>query len=154
MAGRFELTLWEYGTEAKASKVSVHMPELDETNYAVQAVLWADFSDACKAVSLGNTGKEVIVSNDDGAPRNPSLNPVAQRENKWLVTCAESGTGNLVTFTIPCYDPSLLAPDGVSMDTTSPEYAALVAATLAFVRSNDGNTVSSVVSIKFRARTI
>lgn len=154
MTGRFELTLWEYGTLAKASKTTVHMPELNAGNYDAQEALWTAFSDAVKAVSIGNTGKQVIVSNDDNVAKNSSVNPNAQRENKWLVTCAESGTGNPVTFTIPCYDASLLAPDGVNMDTTSAEYAALVAATLAFVRSNDGDTVESVTSIVFRARTL
>lgn len=154
MAGRVEQTIWEFGTAAKASKTQVYMPELTALNYDAQAALWADFITAVLATSIGNTGKLVIVSNDDGVGRNPSLNPLAQRENKWLVTCRESGTGNPVTFTIPAADLSLLAADGSSMDTASPEYADLVAATVAFVRSNDGNTIEFVESVKFRARTI
>lgn len=145
-------TYWEYGTEAKPSKVSVHSPELNAGNIAAQEALRAAFEAAVDAVSLGNAGSEQFIATETNVVRNPSLNPLAQRENKWLISASEAVTGNAVTFTIPCADLSLLAADGESMDTAAPEYAALVTAIEDFVRSNDGNTIT-VTSIKFRART-
>jgi len=144
---------WEFGTNAKASAVEVFSPELNAGNIAVQEALRAAFEAAVDAVSIGNTGAEQFIATQTSVAKNPSANPLAQRENKWLVSASESGTGNPVTFTIPCADLSLLAADGENMDATAPEYAALVTAVEDFVRSNDGNTVT-VTSVKFRARTL
>lgn len=148
----YRKTYWEYGTNAKASAVSVYSPELNAGNIAAQEALRAAFEAACDAVSIGNTGSEQFLATETAVGKNPSLNPLAQRENKWLVSAVEAG-GNTVTFTIPCADLSLLGTDGESMDTGSTEYAELVTATEDFVRSNDGDTVT-VTSIKFRARNI
>lgn len=153
MAGSYTKTYWEFGTAAKPSQASVYTPTLNAGNIDAQETLRAAFEAAMDAVSIGNNGSEQFIAQVTNQVRNPSLNPLAQRENKWLVTCSESGTGNAVTFTIPCADLSLLGADGESMDTTSTEYADLVAATNAFVRSNDGNAVT-VTTIKFRGRTL
>jgi hypothetical protein len=153
MSGKYEKVYWEFGTNAKVSSVSVWTAEITEANFAAQETLRAAFEAAVDAVSLGNNGAETKVAVYTPVVRNPSLNPVAQRENKWLVTLSETGSGNPFTFTIPCYDPSLLAADGESMDTAATEYADLVTATEAYARSNDGN-LGTVVSIKFRARNI
>lgn len=149
----YSKTYWEFGTEAKSSQVSVHSPTLTAGNLDAQEALRAAFEAAVDAVTLGTAGSEKFVATETSVVRTPSANPLAQRENKWLVTCAETGTGNPVTFTIPCADLSLLAGDGNSMDTTSTEYTDLVSAIEAFVRSNDGNTVT-VSTIKFRGRTL
>ena len=153
MAGKFEMILWEYGTNTKASRTSVFIPTLTTGNIVAQQALADTFRDAVQAVSLGNLGSQTLTANIVEVGKNASLNTAAQRENKWLVSCVETATGNSVTFTIPCYDSGLIAPDGESMDTTATEYADLVAATNAFVRSNDGNAVT-VSTVKFRARSM
>ena len=153
MAGKYTKNYWEFGTSAKSSQVSVYIPTLNAGNIAAQETLRASFEAAIDAVSLGNSGSEEFTAEVVKQVKNPSLNPLAQRENKWLVSMSEAGTGNAVTFTIPCADLSLLAADGESMDTTSTEYADLVAAVEAFVRSNDGNAVT-VVGVQFRGRTL
>lgn len=149
----YEKVYWEYGTNAKASTMSVHSPALNAGNIAAQEGLRAALEAAADAVSLGNSGSERFLATETTVAKNPSTNPLAQRENKWLVSMIESGSGNPVTFTIPCADLSLLAADGENMDSTLTEYSDLVTAIEAFVRSNDGNTVT-VTSIKFRARTL
>ena len=153
MAGKYNKTYWEFGTAAKASQVSVHIVTLTAGNLAAQEGLRADLEAAMDAISLGNNGSEEFVAEVTPVVKNPSTNPLAQRENKWLVTMSETGTGNPVSFTIPCADLSLLAADGESMDTSLTEYTDLVSAVEAFVRSNDGSAVT-VTSVKFRARTI
>jgi len=144
---------WEYGTGAKSSSVQVHSAPLNAGNIAAQETLRAAFEAAVDAVTLGNGGSEQFTAIETDVARNPSLNPAAQRENKWLVSFSDNVTGLPGSFTIPCYDSSLLGPDGSSFDTTAPEYAALVTATQDFVRSNAGNAVT-VTSIVFRARTL
>lgn len=153
MAGKYSKVFWEYGTAAKASATEVFIPSLTAANFDAQEALRAAFEAAIDAISIGNSGSEQFVAVYTPVTKNPSLNPLAQRENKWLVTLSETGTGNPFTFTVPCADLSLLAADGESMDTASDEYADLVVAAEAFIRSNDGNT-GTVTSVRFRARTI
>ena len=149
----YRKVFWEFGSAAKGSSVSVHSPNLNAGNIAAQETLRAAFETAVDAVTLGNSGSETFVATEVDVAKNPSTNPLAQRENKWLVSFVDSVTGLSGSFTIPCADLSLLGGDGSSMDTGSSEYAALVAATEAFVRSNVGNTVT-VTSVVFRARTL
>ena len=142
---------WEFGTEAKASAVSVYSLGLTAANFDAQDTLRAAFEAAVDAVSLGNDGSEQFVAVENSVAKNPASSPLAQRENKWLVSCIEASTGNPVTFTIPCADLSLLGPDGESMDTSLAVYDDLVDAVEDFVRSNDGAQVT-VSTVKFRAR--
>ncbi len=153
MAGRFQITLREYGTKGKASRVGVHIPTLTAGNIAAQIGLASDFQDAVQATQLGELNATELVADIVKVTDAASLNPQAQRELKWAVSCIESGTGNSVRFEIPCADTALLATDGESMDTGSTEYADLVAATEAFVRSNDGNAVT-VSFVKMVGRSI
>lgn len=148
----YEKVYWEYGTNAKSSSVSVYSEPLTAANFNAQVALQNAFEAAVDAVTLGTAGSERLLAVQTVVARTPSANPLAQRENKWLVTCAETGGGGVVTFTIPCADLSLLAADGENMDATAAEYTALVAAIEDFVQSNDGNAVT-VTSIKFRARS-
>lgn len=148
----YEKVFWEYGANAKSSSVKVYSPALSAANFDAQEALRAAFETAVDAVGIGTAGSEKFLATESTVAKTPSANPLAQREVKWLVSMVESGTGNPVTFTVPCADLSLLSADGENMDATAPEYAALVAAVEAFVRSNDGNTVT-VTSIKFRARS-
>lgn len=143
----------EYGSNGKMSRASVHSADLTAGNIAAQVGLAEDLRDAIDGVSIGNLGETAIthfVSDGGGAP---AASPLAQRENKWLVSCRETSAGfNPVTFTIPAADLTLLATDGENMADGAPK-AALVAAVEAFVLSNDGVAVN-VESIKFRGRTL
>lgn len=150
MPGKFEKVYWEYGTLAKPSRVEVWTAELNAGNFTAQETLRAAFEAACDAISLGNSGTETKIASIIPVVKNPSTNPAAQRENKWLITMEETGTGNPFTFTVPCYDSNLLSTDGVNMDPASTEYADMVTAAEAYARSNDGNT-GTVRSIKFRS---
>lgn len=153
MPGSFQVTLREYGTQGKASRVRVHIPTLTAGNIAAQIGLAADWQAAVQATQLGELNATELVADLDKITDAASLNTAAQRELKWLVSCVEATTGNSVRFEIPCADTSLLSTDGESMDTASTEYADLVAATEAFVRSNDGNTVT-VSFVKMVGRSI
>jgi len=149
----YEKVYWEFGSNAKSSSVRVYSEPLTAGNFAAQDALRAAFEAAVDAVTLANPGSERFIAVETVVAKNPSADPEAQREKKWLVTCAETGGGGTVTFTIPAPDlTNLLAADGENMDATAAEYTALVAATEAFVQSNDGNAVT-VTSVKFRTRS-
>lgn len=149
----YSKTYWEYGTGAKSSKVSVHSLALNAGNIAAQEALRAAFEAAVDAVTIGGAGSEAFIATETNVAKNPSANEAAQRENKWLVSFTDDVTGLGGSFTIPCYNPTLIAPDGIFMDPAAAEYTALVAATEDFVRSNAGNAVT-VTSIKFSARSL
>lgn len=144
---------WEYGSAAKGSSVSVHSPALNAGNIAAQETARAAFEAAVDAVSLGNSGSEQFTATETVIAKNPSTNPLAQRENKWLVSFTDNTTGFGGSFTIPCADLSLLGGDGQFMDTGITEYSDLKTAVEAFVRSKAGNAVT-VTSVKFSGRTL
>lgn len=150
--GSAKVTIWEYGDGAKASAASVHSVDLDNTNIVAQLAAFADLRDAINGVSIGNIGDWAIVAADGGAGKVPASSPLAQRENKWLVSYTDDVTGLSGSFTIPCADLTLLGTDGENMATGAPR-TELITASEAFVRSNAGNAVT-VTSIRFRAYSI
>lgn len=150
--GRASVIVWEFGDGAKASSTSVHTVDLDNTNIVAQLAAFADFRDAIEATVVGNMGAWEVVAADGGPGKDPADSPLAQRENKWLVSFTDNVNGNPGSFTIPCADLTLLGADGENM-AAGTERTALVDATEAYVRSVTGNAVT-VSSIKFRAYTI
>lgn len=150
--GRASVIVWEYGDAAKASSIGVHTADLDNTNIVAQLAAFADFRDAIADVVVGNMGAWEVVAADGGAGKDPADSPLAQRENKWLVSFTDNVTGNPGGFTIPCADLTKLGTDGENM-AAGVERTALIAAAEAYVKSVTGNAVT-VSSIKFRAYTI
>lgn len=146
------LILWEYGQNAKSSKVEVHSPTLNAGNIVAQLGLFSDLRDAIAAVSLGNPGSWAITAEDTTVAKVTATDPAAQRENKWLVSFTDNTTGLPGSFTIPCYDPDQLAIDGENL-AAGANRTALIDAVQAFVLSNANHAVT-VTSIKFRAYSI
>jgi len=147
------LPVREYGTAGKVSTVSVHSADLTSANFDAQAVLAIALKDAVDPVCLGGFGDLTIDSVAEADSLTPPGTPLAQRENKWLVSARETAAGfNSVTFTIPCADLTLVGADGEEM-TAGATKTALIDAIEAFVLSNDGVAVA-VESIKFRSRTL
>lgn len=140
--GRYNLTYVDHDLEA--STIGVHTPNMTAGTFDAIAGALDDLAAAIADVTLGTLRKDsrvaVEVKNDAAAP----ANPFAQRETKWLVRMQEDGTGNPVSFEIPCADLALLAGGTGLMDTASAEYTALVSAIEAIVRSNDGNNVTVI----------
>lgn len=151
--GKFKEAFWEFGSAAKSSSTTVHTADLNAGNITAQLALAADFQAAIEAISTGTPGTVEIVATTDEVAKTPSMEPVAQRENKWLISFVDDVTGLGGSFTVPCYTPSLLGGDGETMDTGAAEYTALVEATEAYVKSNTGNPVT-VTSVRFSARNL
>lgn len=149
----YSVGIREYGTEGKVSSVKVFVPALSAANFDANIALAAAFRAAVLAVQLGEQREAIYGHTEDAGNANLPNDTAAQRENKWLISCRETTGGlNVVTFTIPCADLSLLDTDGSNM-VAGATRTALVDAVEDFVRSNDGAGVT-VESIKFRARTL
>lgn len=135
--------------DGEKSTVGVHVPDLTAGNFAAQEALRDAFVSAVEAVSIASRSKTQAVAVESVVAVDFATNPFAQRETKWLVRGRESGTGNAVSFEIPGADLSLLELNGPRLDPASTEYADLVAAVEAYVRSNDNVaiTVSEVVHV-------
>jgi len=142
--GKLNLTFVDYSSET--SSVGIHFPDLTAGNYAAQIVLMDDLRDAINGVSLGNLQKDSRLAVEQRFAVGNAVNPFAQRELKWLVRCVDTN-GNAVTFEIPCADLALLSPNTDTLDVTTPEGAAMVAAINAGARSNDGETVTFVEAV-------
>lgn len=149
-----KVSVHEYGSAGKDSNTTVNVAALTAGNFADQMSGSAALVTAIEAVIVGTVGNQIynhLVS--AGTPTAP-VTPLAQRENKWLVSAHESSAGfNPVSFTIPCADLTLVGPDGETMDISAGVGLALVDAIEGFVTSNDGVAIT-VDSIKFRGRTL
>lgn len=150
--GKASLILWEYGDNAKTSKAEVHSADLNVGNIVAQTGLFDAWRAAVSAVSVGTPGAYALTALDGGPAKSPSADTTAQRENKWLVSFTDNVTGLAGSYTIPCYDHTLIGTDGENM-AAGAERTALISATEDFVTSNAGNPVT-VSSIKFRAYSI
>lgn len=151
--GKYKYTLWEYGSDAKASSVDVHAADLNVGNIAVQVGLAGDLKDAVDDVVLGNPGSEDIVAVTTERAKNPSSSTGAQRELKWLVSFVDTTTNFGGSFTIPTANPARLGTDGTFMNLAGTEGAALVDAIEAYVLSRAGNAIT-VTSVKLVGRSI
>lgn len=150
--GKLRQVFWEYGTAAKSSSTTVHTADLAVGNIATQETLRDAFLAAIEAVSIGEPGTMEWVAETNDVAKTPSANEAAQRENKWLISFVDNVTGLGGSFTVPCYDSTLIATDGESMEAGTPR-TNLVSATEAYVLSNAGNAVT-VTGIRFTSRNI
>lgn len=145
MPAHYDLTIVDY--DGESSTTGVWGATINAGNYTAQVAAAQAFRDALEAVSLGTLRKETLkdfeIAYDDALP----TDPFAQTGTKWLVRARETGTGNAVTFKVPCADLSLLAAGSENMDISGGAGAAFVTAIEAYVKSNDGNavTVSEIV---------
>jgi len=144
MPGKLNLTFVDYSSET--STVGIHIPTLTAGNFAAEAALMDALVAAISDVSIGNLQKDSRHAAETKFAVGNAVNPFAQRELKWLVRCVDTN-GNAATFEIPCADLALLSPNTDTLDVTSPEGAALVAAVNAGARSNDGEVLTFVEAV-------
>jgi len=122
-------------------------------NLAAQAALDAALQVAIAGITLGQVNKtEIIAERLFGAP-GPSSNPLAQRENKWLVRYHDAVTGQKMSLSYGTADLSLLTNHSEFLDLAGTEAAAFVTAFEDYVKSNyDATHAVLVDSIQFVGR--
>lgn len=120
--------------------IGVHGLELTAANIATQATLRAALEAAIDAVTMGTIRKESVTAsettNNDPLPTSKE----ARKAKKWLIRARDTN-GNAVTVKLPTADPTFTSTGSNTMDLTTTEGAALLAAFEAYARSNDGEAV-------------
>lgn len=111
----------------------------------------AAFLAASQALSLCTVTAERFTAYDNFVSRTPPTNPLAQRENKWLITYADNTDHKLGKSEMPGADLSKLMPATDYADLTDTQVAAYVTAFNAFVQSPRAHAVT-IISLKFVGR--
>jgi hypothetical protein len=149
-------TLQDYGTPgsgsgAEKSSWAFWISTLTAGNIAAQLGLISALYTAALDLTLGSqAGSRVLAVATASAVEN--TNPLAQRENKWLVRYHDSASTRF-TLEIPTADLSLLDTGTEFLDLAGTEAAAFVTAFEAVVKSPDDPTLTTTVdSIQFVGR--
>lgn len=148
------LTLTYHDYDAEPSTVSFpYGVTLTAVNFDAQVALQTALADAIAGITrgtkvrtvYGNVVPTLAVSSD----------PLAQRENKWLVRYHDVTTGQNYTYELPCADLTFLDPAarGQAEIGDAAEVDAFVTAFEAYVLSPDQNAVA-VDQIVFVGRNI
>jgi len=153
---RITQTLQDYGTPgsgsgAEKSTWSLWTANLTAANFTAQQGLISALYTATLDLTLGSQAatSELAVSTQSAVE---NTNPLAQRENKWLVRYHDTG-GTKFTVEVPTADLSLLDTGTEFLDLTGTEAAAYVTAFEAVVRSPDDPTLTVTLdSIQFVGR--
>lgn len=153
---RITQTLQDYGTPgsgsgAEKSTWSVWTANLTAANFTAQQGLISALYTATLDLTVGSQAatSELAVSTQSAVV---NTNPLAQRENKWLVRYHDTA-GTKFTVEIPTADLSLLDAGTEFLDLTGTEAAAYVTAFQGVVRSPDDPALTVLVdSIQFVGR--
>jgi len=149
-------TLQDYGTPgsgtgAEKSSWAFWTSTLTAANFTAQTGLISALFTAALDLTLGSqAGTRVLAVSTVSAVEN--TNPLAQRENKWLVRYHDTG-GTKFTLEIPTADLSLLDTGTEFLDLAGTEAAAFKTAFEAVVKSPDDPTLTVTLdSIQFVGR--
>jgi len=121
------------------SSFSVPVTTLTAGNFTAQAALHTALLAAIATISLAAVAKTEVVANRTVIGNPVTTNPLAQRENKWLLRYHGATLLKRFSVTIPGADLSLLSssPQTDFMDTSLGAWTALKAAFEAVVVSPD-----------------
>jgi len=141
----------------ETASFQVAISNLTPANVAAQITLINTLSSAVAALVIGNAdGNEVVYDRNDLAA-SPAASPLAQRENKWLVTYQGDTSMKLFRLEIPTADLSgtHLLPNQDEADLADADIAAFVTAFEAIARSPDSQTETvTVMSIRHVGRNV
>lgn len=144
-------TYRDYGTKGEKSSFEITVVDLTAANVAAQVALLITLWNAIDAMLLGNIASRqytlLRVAPDDTAV----TNPLAQRENKWLVRYHDT-SGRKFTVELPTADVSLLDTGTEFLDLAGTEAAAFVSAFQAVAKSPTDQSTVLVDSIQFVGR--
>ena len=148
------LTITYHDYDAEPSTVSFpYGVAMTAANFDAQVVLQVALADAIAGITRGT--KVRTVYGNVIPTMAVSTDPLAQRENKWLVRYHDVTTGAGHTYELPCADLTFLDPNarGQAEMGDAAEVDAFVTAFEDYVLSPDGNAVL-VDQIVFVGRNI
>lgn len=154
MASQYELTYNDntvVGTTPEKGRVRFNIVDITAGNLVATQTALADLLAAIQAIVIGELNKERIVLSDTLSSSAPATSPLAQRENKWLVTYTDTTTHRLFKSEIPTADLSLLSGNQEALDLSAGVGLTFKQKFEAVVKSIEGNAVQ-VVSVKYVGR--
>lgn len=152
MAGKFVLTIRDYGTKPETSTATFRGATFTAGNIAAQLADQNTLETALDGIILGvianrkRIADEVVVSGDSAASQ------YAQRENKWLVRYVGANE-KTYTLEIPTPDLTLLNLEGDAADLANNAVSTFVEAFEAYVLDEAGGAVT-VTRIDFVGRNL
>lgn len=154
MASQYELTYNDntvVGTTPEKGRVRFNIVDITAGNLVATQTALADLLAAIQAIVLGELNKERIVLSDTLSSSSPAASPLAQRENKWLVTYTDTTTHRIFKSEIPTADLSLLSGNSEALDLSAGVGLTFKQKFEAVVKSIEGNAVQ-VISVKYVGR--
>lgn len=150
----FGRTLIDFSSEKSAWRVPINT--ITAGNQVATLTLIQALEVALNNVALGVVTRDTTILEEDTTPQTPPTNPLAQRENKWLVRYHDAVTNAKFTSEYPCADLSLLStsPQSDFMDRGNAAFTALKSAWEAVVRSPDDNNATVLDSLQFVGRRL
>jgi hypothetical protein len=137
---RIQQSYRDYSKEV--SHLRLFVTTITPGNQAAQVALHTTLFAALDALTLGLQQKEETVLSTSVVNVTPATNPLAQRENKWLLRYHASVTRKNFVVELPCADLSLLGNNTDFIDKTGAEWLALKSAFEAVVVDpDDGGAV-------------
>jgi len=139
--------------EPETTTFRVPIVALTAANVVAQQALLATLGTAVAGITLGQVNKTTTVLSEVPGVPGPSSNPLAQRENKWLVRYHDATNNKKYSVSLGTSDTSLLTNNSEFLALDGTEAAAFVDAFEAVVRSPYDDTHLVVVdSIQFVGR--
>lgn len=156
LSSKYELTYNDNtvnGTTPEKGRTAFHIVDLTAGNLVATQALLATLLTSIQAIVLGELNRERIILSDTLSSSSAANSPLAQRENKWLVTYEDATTHFLYRGELPTADLSLLSGNSEFLDLTAGPGQAFKNAFEAVVKSRANNAVT-VVSVKFVGRKV
>lgn len=147
--GQYGLSFLDYSKETATQLLNTGPVNVGSI-VALEAQL-ATFLAATQALTLCTVAAERLTAYDNFISRIPPTNPLAQRENKWLITYADNSDHKLGKSELPGADLSKLVVGTDYADLTDTAVAAYVTSFNAFVQSTRAHAVT-IISLKFVGR--
>jgi len=151
--GEFASTRIDY--DGETSSFGFRIAEITAANQVAQHALRVALTAGVNGICLGNGIKHVEANVDALLNQDPATDPLAQRENKWLVQFSDDVTGKKYKVELPCADLTKLDPNNRKSAEIgdAAEVDAFVTAFEAYALSQDGNAVT-VTGITFVGRNL
>jgi hypothetical protein len=138
---RIEQSYKDFSKEV--SRLRLYVTTLTAGNLVAQVALHTTLFGALDALTLGLEQKETTILSSSVVNVTPATNPLAQRENKWLLRYHASATRKNFVSELPCADLTLLDPNNTDfIDKTTSAWTNLKSAFEAVVVDpDDGGAV-------------
>lgn len=142
---------------------TVRLPFVDYSNEGSTAAIYVDdaISDAnitslvgaIDGITIDGRNQAILVleTGKDAGITGKATNPLAQRENKYLLRYSDNVTGKIGRYEVPCADLTLLTGGTDFVDLGSGAGAALKTAIDTYGRSAAGNAIT-LQSVQFVGR--